>query len=433
MDITQKLSRHVFGASKEDNDVVLNVDIERADEDGTPLDGGNTAEQSIVQAQDIESSIDNQESITDEMQEAQGALESFLVSVESFKANGAMTPAVAQAIYVGLDAITKSRFDITTEDYAAPSLESYSALTSEAICISLEASIKEAAGSFLKSSVASIKETWNKTKGWIAEITDANQRLANRAKTLGSQVSGIKGKPKSDSVGEKFTKTVGIASGTPAQGAKNLEAFVKRALGAGTKNADRLLAKMSSKKLPAWSEVNAVLAQYGGVKDLPGKLNGYEYPKDAGQNRTIWQDFSRAVSKIKPASGTEPTNKLVTVATPAEMVAIVKSVESITATISAYNNSAGTRQKSISDAINKSWQVGWDVDTSDNPGQHNGHDIKDESAYESFYAFLAFFRAMNRIERDAVSKSTMICKSLLDYVIASAKLYDGGAEAVSAA
>lgn len=406
MDITQKLSRHVFGVSKEDNDVVLNIDIER-DEDGAAVDTQNTAEASMLEAQEIGNEVAESDGVADEIGEAQGSLESLMVAVENFKVNGAMTPAVATAIYAGLDAITSTRFGITTEDYAVATLESFTSKTSEDICISLEADIAMAVGEFASSGLDAVKNVFSNITKWYEVNITTIGRLTARAKVIEKAASKLQGAPKSAEPLDRFANSVGVSSGTVAQAAKNLAQYTNTALVGGKAPlneliVDNILSKEDADESKAIRTIGAYLGKMATNKQLPGKFAGFSYPQ-LNPNSTLIQAIS-ALGSVKPIKNTG--GKAPAPASPDEIRQIVASVNQTLGIISAHKADVKGRNKAAEKYLaNKKMMVG---------------------------AAAIFTKRYNLIRYCLVSEYKLLdelvktCKSLLDYTVASAKLYAGG-------
>lgn len=224
MDIVQKLNHHLVGKpTVESNDVVVNVDIANnpdateaatdgmnadlsptepvdtevpiessVDETGAPVDMSGTAEDSMLDSTSEETEINSLNAKGEDLDATNTALESFLVTVESFKQSQTMTKDVAKAIYAGLDAVT-AKYGVKHAEYVT-STESYSYDDSDNLCISLEADIKGMVANVGKVAYEQLIKLFEMISEWIAKAVNVVKttmgRLKHYMKVLKAKATG---------------------------------------------------------------------------------------------------------------------------------------------------------------------------------------------------------------------------------------------------
>lgn len=214
----------------EDNDVVLNVDIERpVDEDGVPLDTSEAPEAELVEAQDAETDVVETEDKLDDLQDAEESLEGIRRSIARFSANGGMNQEHAMLVHNHIEDVGR-RVGIT---YAGmlDSLESYgSSGNAWSTTVSLENKIVESLKAFWKTIVTTVEKLWTKLKDLLVKMTNVGTKLHKRAEALKKLIAETKGEAKEKEI-TSGASSYAPDSGTIAQAMANVVNLATNVLG----------------------------------------------------------------------------------------------------------------------------------------------------------------------------------------------------------
>lgn len=236
----------VAGIGLEDNDVVLNVDIERpVDEEGVPVDTADTPEAEIVDAQQEEVAVADTEDKLDTLQDTEESLEAIQADIARFAAKGGMTQDVADVMHARINDVT-ARAGISIESFL-PSLESYGGSANQyATTISLEATIKESLKTFWNWIVETVSKLWTKLKDFLIKITSAARKLGVRAKALKEQVGKLSGEAKEKELKGGIATAAYVDGGTPVNASQNIKSLAEAALKAGPGEYESFIAKATA-------------------------------------------------------------------------------------------------------------------------------------------------------------------------------------------
>lgn len=286
--LTQALNSQLAGVAGigiEDNDVVLNVDIERpVDEEGVPVDTADTPEAEIVDAQQEEAEVADTEDKLETLQDTEESLEAIAADVARFAGKGGMTQDVADVMHARINDVT-SRAGISIESYL-PSLESYGGSANQyASTISLEATIKESLKTFWKWITETVSKLWTKLKDFLIKIVSAARKLNVRAKAILEQARKLKGNAKEAELKGGIATAAYVEGSTPTAAADNLATLAKATLDVGPKAYAGFVASAGA------GTIEAALALGKGEAKL-----------DVGAIKKIYADFGNAVTSTKVKS-----------------------------------------------------------------------------------------------------------------------------------
>lgn len=275
----------VAGIGLEDNDVVLNVDIERpVDEEGVPVDTADTPEAEIVDAQQEEAEVADTEDKLDTLQDTEESLEAIQADIARFAAKGGMTADVADVMHARINDVT-SRAGISIESYL-PSLEAYGGSANQyATTVSLEATIKESLKSFWKWITETVSKLWTKLKDFLIKIVSAARKLNVRAKAILEQTRKLTGNAKEAELKGGIATAAYVEGSTQTAAADNLATLAKSTLDVGPKAYAGFVAAAGA------GTIEAALAIEKGEAKL-----------DVGSIKKIYAGFGNAVTNTKVKS-----------------------------------------------------------------------------------------------------------------------------------
>lgn len=259
--IEQQLANQ-FNIGLEDNDVVLNVDIERpVDEDGVPLDTTDAPEAEIVEAQAEEAEIVETEDKLENLQGAEESLEGIRQSIARFSANGGMNQEHATLVHNHIEDVGR-RVGINLGT-VLPSLENYGGTDNAwSTTVSLENKITESLKAFWKTIVTTVEKLWTKLKDWFVKMTNVGTKLHKRAVALKKVLSETKGEAKEKEI-KSGAASYAPDSGTIAQAMTNVVNLATAVL--GKSEYDRFIANASVGTIKATEVLEA-----GGKLDANG-------------------------------------------------------------------------------------------------------------------------------------------------------------------
>lgn len=260
------------GVGIENNDVVLNVDIERpVDDEGVPVDTADTPEAELVDAQQEEAEVVETEDKLETLQDTEESLESIRADVARFASAGGMTQDVAGVMHSRVLEVT-ARAGVSLEAYM-PSLESYGGSANQyATTVSLENKVTDALRAFWKWISETVAKLWEQLKSWAVKITSAVRKFNVRAKALLREVAKINGEAKEGGLEGGIAKAVYVESGTIAQAAVNLEKLAQVCLDAAPNKFTNFAASSSVGTFEAASELEKGAAKIDGrgIKEVFG-------------------------------------------------------------------------------------------------------------------------------------------------------------------
>lgn len=252
------------GLGLEDNDVVLNVDIERpVDDEGVPVDTADTPEAELVDAQQEEADVVETEDKLETLQDTEESLESIRADVARFTAAGGMSQDVAGVMHSRILEVT-ARAGVSLEAYM-PSLESYGGSASQyQSTVSLENKVTDALRAFWKWISETVAKLWEQLKSWAVKITSAVRKFNVRAKALQKEVAKISGEAKEGGLEGGMAKAVYLESGTIPQAAINLEKLAQVCLDSAPNKFTNFAASSSVGTFEAASELEKGAAKLDG-------------------------------------------------------------------------------------------------------------------------------------------------------------------------
>lgn len=456
----------------EDNDVVLNVDIERpVDEDGVPVDTADTPEAEIVEAQQTEAEVVETEDKLDQLQDTEESLESIQASIARFAAAGGMSRDVADVMHARIIDVTKHA-GISIEAYM-PSLEEYGGTANQyATTVSLEASIKESLKTFWKWIGETISKLWTKLKDFLISITSSARKLNVRAKAILEQARKAKGNATETELKGGIATSAYVDGGTQVAAADNLVNLAKATLdngpkqyagfvasaGAGTIEAALALGKGEA-KLDAMAIKNIYIKGFGAAvtsTKVKSPNAGIAYLKGAPlfggrsfvlsdiasirnenfQSSAGLEKFTSGVSEIAGAlrqiradcidtsNGKAKANKSVKVGSPSDLQSIAARVVEATELAHKFELNYVQRNSAVDEITKFAKSAASDAKENE---QENVAAIKANGKLA-----LAIWQSIAQVERVGLSTVVSQSKVALEYVTASLKQYGAG-EATSEA
>lgn len=263
------------GVGIEDNDVVLNVDIERpVDDEGVPVDTADTPEAELVDAQQEEAEVVETEDKLETLQDTEESLESIRADVARFASAGGMTQDVAGVMHARVLEVT-ARAGVSLEAYM-PSLESYGGSANQyATTVSLENKVTDALRAFWKWISETVAKLWEQLKSWAVKVTSAARKLNVRAKALQKEVAKVNGDAKGPIEGG-VAKAVYVESGSIAQAAVNLEKLAQVCLDAAPNKFTAFSTSSAAGTFAAASELEKGAAKLDGrgIKEVYAAFGG---------------------------------------------------------------------------------------------------------------------------------------------------------------
>lgn len=452
----------------EDNDVVLNVDIERpVDEDGVALDTSDAPEAELVDAQEEEAEVVETEDKLETLQDTEESLEGIRQSISRFSANGGMNQDVASVMHNHIEDIGR-RAGISFNGLL-PSTEAYGGSANQfATTVSLENKITEALKTFWNWIVTTVTKLWTKLKDWFIKITNVGTKLKTRAEAIKKSLSDVKGEAK-----EKELKSGAAAyapeSGTIAQAMGNVASLATVVLGHA--EYDKFITGASAGTVKATENLEAggtidgsgikkVFAQYGsavGKGTVKGPVAGVAYLKGNAllggksfvipsvqmldkvtlqgsvKDANFLDRFINSVAEVEKVirqfkadvvkTSTKEV-KSVPVASVSELVTIVDAAIEAAKVVEAYKTNYAARDsatKAIVDEAKKHATASKEAE------QKNTQAIKANAKLA-----VVIWQAVGQTERVALSAVVTQVKTGLDYVNACIKQYGGAAEAPAA-
>lgn len=476
MNFTQALNFQlggVVGVGLEDNDVVLNVDIERpVDEEGVPLDTSDTPEAEIVDAQQDEAEVTDTEDKLETLQDTEESLESIRADIARFAAKGGMTQDVADVMHARIIDVTK-RAGISIEAFL-PSMEAYGGSANQyATTISLEATIKESLKTFWDWIVKTVSNLWTKLKDFLIKITSAARKLGVRAKALKEQAGKLSGEAKEKELKGGMATAAYVDGGTAVNASASIKSLAENSLKTGPGEYETFISKATAgtalaaaaiekgeARLDAQAIKSIFSKGFGGAvttTKIKSPNAGIAYLKgnalfggkafvlsDAntirGENFTgavkdgnMLERFMNSVGEVTSAmrqikadcidvsGGKAKANKSVPVASPSDLATIAGNIEAACNHAFEYEKNYVNRNKATDEIVAFAKKAATSAKEAE---QSNVQAIKANGKLA-----LAIWQSVGQIERVAVSTIVSQSKVGLEYVVACIKQYGGAAEA----